>query len=174
MPIPSRPDATEYAPVHANYLALVTEDDVLAGLARQLEEVLSLLQGASEEVGNSRHPPYTWSVKQVIGHLTDAEREFGHRAYRFARKDPTPLPGFEENDYVRNAPFEDYRLRDLVAEFELLRRANLTMFEHLPADAWMRRGVANGNNLSVRAIAYMLLGHARHHLNILRKRLAAQ
>lgn len=172
MTTPSRPGPTEYAPVHADYLALVKDEDVLASLQTQLDDLRALLRDASEETGNTRHPPYTWSVKQVVGHLTDAEREFGHRAYRFSRNDPTPLPGFEENDYVRNAPFEDYHLRDLLTEFENLRCANLVMFRHLPEAAWTRRGVANGNNLSVRALAYMLLGHARHHLNILHKRLA--
>jgi len=169
---PSRPEATEYAPFYANYMSLASEDDVLPALTRQLEEMLGLLRGLPESIANTRHAPYTWSVKQVVGHLTDAERVFGHRAFRFARNDPTPLSGFDENVYVSNAAFDDSLFSDLLTEFELVRRANVLHFQQLPAAAWSRSGVANGNSVSVRALAYILLGHTRHHLEILRKRLA--
>ena len=171
LPYPSRPRSSEYGPFYANYVSLVTEEDVVAAMALQLDEMLSLLRGLPEVVGNTRHAPYTWSVKQVVGHITDAEREFGHRAFRFARNDPTPLPGFDENVYVANAPFDHCRLNDLVAEIEWVRRANLALFRRLPEEAWSRSGVASSNNVTVRALAYILVGHARHHLTILRRRL---
>jgi hypothetical protein len=169
----ARPQSTEYGPYYANYVALAPDEDVLAALEKQLDDTLTLLRGLPEATGNTRHPPYTWSVKQVVGHLTDAERVFGHRAFRFSRNDPTPLPSFDENPYVDNAPFNSYALKDLVAEFEWVRRANLSMFQHFPADAWLRWGIASDNKVTVRALAYVLLGHARHHLTILRKRLAS-
>jgi hypothetical protein len=171
-PNASRPEPTEYAPAYENYVALVPETDIQAALSAQLEEVLALLRGVSETTANTRHPPYTWSVKQVVGHLTDAERVFGHRAFRFGRNDPTPLPGFDENAYVRDAPFDACLLGDLLADFEFVRRANLSLFRQLPPEAWLRSGTANGTKVSVRALAYALVGHARHHLTILRKRLS--
>lgn len=169
---PSRPAANEYAPSYANYVALATEGDLLAALSTQLDEMLALLRNLPEETANTRHAPYTWSIKQVVGHLTDADREFGHRAHRFSRNDPTPLPGFDEVAYTNNAPFDASRLGDLLDEFEHVRRGNLLMFRRMPAEAWTRTGVASNNPVSVRALAYVILGHTRHHLNILHKRLA--
>jgi hypothetical protein len=166
-----RPQPSEYSGFNAAYVALATDHDILAALGTQLDEALTLLSGLSEKVANTRHAPYTWSVKQVVGHITDAEREFGHRAFRFARNDPTPLPGFDENPYVANAPFEACPLSDLLSEFEWVRRANQAMLRRLPPEAWTRTGVANGSPVTVRALAYILVGHARHHLTILRKRL---
>jgi hypothetical protein len=139
----------------------------------QLDDLLGLLHGLPEATAKMRHPPYTWTVKQVVGHLTDAERVFGHRAFRFARNDPTPLPGFDENTYVTNASFDDSPLDELLTEFEFVRRANLSFFRHLPDEAWLHTGTANGNNVSVRALAFILVGHARHHIAILRKRLTS-
>jgi hypothetical protein len=154
-------------------MKLAPEDNVLTALAEQLEETLTLLRRVPEATGNVRHAPYTWSVKQVVGHITDAERVFGHRAFRFSRNDATPLPGFDENDYVKNAPFDNCLLQDLVSEFEFVRRANLSLFRSVHSEAWLRSGVANGNKVSVRALAYILVGHTRHHMNILRKRLGS-
>jgi uncharacterized damage-inducible protein DinB len=169
---PSRPQASEYAPFYANYVALASEADVLAALAKQLEDVLSLLRDLPEATANTRHAPYTWSVKQVLGHITDADREFGHRAFRFSRKDPTPVPGFDENAYTNVAPFDSCSLSELLSEFEHVRRANLLLFGRLSAEAWSQSGVASNNSVTVRALAYIVLGHTRHHLNILRKRLS--
>jgi hypothetical protein len=166
-----RPEPAEFAPFYASYIALVPEEDVVPALGAQLEDALGLLRGLPEAVANTRHPPYTWSVKQVIGHVTDAERVFGHRAFRFARNDPTPQPGFDEKAYVANTPFDAGAFGDLLAEFELVRRANLALFRGIPAEAWLRCGLANGTNVSVRALAYIIVGHARHHVSILRKRL---
>jgi hypothetical protein len=169
-----KPEPTEYAPSEGRYVALVPEKDILAALGEQLQDTLALLHGVTEDQANTRHAPYTWSVKEVIGHMTDTERIYGYRALRFARKDSTPLPGFEENDYVRNATFDAYPLSELVAEFELVRRSHLCLFRHLPGEAWLRSGSANGNLVTVRALAYIMAGHARHHVAILRKRLSGE
>jgi hypothetical protein len=167
-----QPGPTEYAPFYADYVALVPEEEIVPALEAQLEDMLSLLRGVPEEQASVRHAPYTWSIKQVVGHVTDAERIFAGRALRFARSDPSPLPGFDENAYARVAGFDRLPLGDVVSELEAVRRANLWLFRHLPDAAWSRSGEANGNVVSVRALAYIIAGHARHHTAILRRRLA--
>jgi DinB superfamily len=166
-----RPEPTEYAPYYAKYLDLVPEDDILPALEAQLAETLAVLRAAPEGQGDVRHPPYTWTVKEVVGHITDTERVMGYRALRFARGDQTPLPGFDEQIYVPAGQFDRVPLRDLAAEFEAVRRSHLPLFRHLPAAAWARGGKANDNPVTVRALAYIIVGHARHHTAILRKRL---
>jgi hypothetical protein len=168
----SRPDAAEYPAPFAAYVGLVPENNVLPVLESQVGEVVALLRGLREDEVLRHHAPYTWSIKDVVGHLTDTERVMGYRALRFARADATPLPGFDENDYARAAGFDATPLADLLAEFEALRRSHLYFFRRLDAAAWSRRGTANGNPVTVRALAYVIAGHTRHHLNILRKRLS--
>ena len=167
-----RPASSEYAPENASYVDLVPEEDIITTLEQQLAEVLALLGPVAEDVGNVRHAPYTWSVKEVVGHLIDCERIFGCRALRFARGDATPLPGFDENVHARAAESDRCRLCDLVAEFEAVRRSHLWLLRHLPEAAWTRSGEANGNPVSVCALAYIMAGHVRHHLAILHRRLA--
>jgi hypothetical protein len=168
-----RPAPGDFAPFYAKYMDLVSEDDIQAVLSKQLDEFLALMRPVSEETGNVRHPPYTWSVKQVVGHLADSERIFGYRALRFARGDTTPLPGFEENDYARTAESDRVRLADLVSEFEAIRRSHIWLFRNMPAEAWDRAGTANGTRVTVRALAFIMAGHVRHHGGILKKRLGA-
>lgn len=166
-----RPAADE-APGHvARYIALVPEGDILPVLAAQRDEVAALVGRLTDAEALARHAPYTWSVKEVIGHVADGERVFGYRATRFARGDETPLPGYDENVFMASAGFDRTPLADLVAEWDALRRANLLMFGRLTAADWDRRGTASGDPVSVRAMAYTLAGHARHHLRILATRL---
>jgi hypothetical protein len=160
------------AAYYANYVALVPEDDVLLAMRSSLAEGLTFLAGVPESEACRRHPPYTWSVKEVVGHITDSERIFGYRALRFARNDSTPLPGFDENAYVPAAGFDRQPLCDLVGEFEAVRRSHLALFGHLTDVAWTRSGTANGNGVSVRALAFIIVGHQRHHVAILRRRLS--
>jgi DinB family protein len=168
----SRPVPTEYAPYYEKYIALVPEDDILEAMKSAVETGLAFLAGVSETEASVCHPPYTWTIKQVVGHLTDSERVFGYRALRFARGDSTPLPGFDENAYANGIRLDDIPLGDLLAEFASLRRSHVALFEHLPKEAWQRRGLANNAEISVRALAYILIGHERHHVAILRKRLS--
>jgi hypothetical protein len=168
----TRPDSTEYAPFYHGYVSLVPEEDILPVLDAQLTEMLAFLHGVTEAQGGQRHPPYTWSIKEVVGHLADTEQILGYRALRIARADQTPLPGFDENDYARTAEFDRVPLRDLVSRFEAVRRSHLFLFRSLPGEAWMRTGEANGNLVSVRALAYIIVGHTRHHTAILRQRLS--
>lgn len=164
------PDKTEYAPHYDKYISLVGTGDILTSLSRQLDETLVLLGGISEDTANHRYAPDKWSIKELVGHMIDTERIFAYRALRFARNDQTPLSGFEQDDYVRGGSFDDYALADLASEFEHVRRANLSLFKHLGAEAWKRTGTANNDEVSVRALAYIMAGHELHHMEILRTR----
>ncbi|MGH9768424.1 MAG: DinB family protein [Blastocatellia bacterium] len=166
----SKPDPAEYAPYFEKYISLVSEGEIVATLGKQIESTLSLLGGLSEAQGDLRYAPGKWSVKEVIGHLIDGERIFAYRAFRFARNDATPLPGFDENSYVANASFGSRNLADLAAEFECVRKSSVYQFKYLDGDSWLRRGVANDNEISVRALAYIIAGHEIHHVGILRSR----
>ena len=164
------PDPTEYAPYYGRYITLVGGDDVVAALEDQPRETLALLSTLSEEQGDYRYAPAKWSVKEVLGHVIDTERVLSYRALRFARNDRTPLASFEQDDYVRAGDFADCRLADLIEEFVCVRRASLWFFRQLSAEAWMRRGIASGNEVSVRAIAYIVAGHELHHRQVLREK----
>ena len=165
-----RPVPGEYNPAFERYLSHVPEDDALPVLARQPAQVRAALEGISGERAGFRYGPDKWSIREVVGHFTDAERVFGFRALTFARGDKTALPGFEENDYAAVAGHDRYALPDLVAEFEALRRSHVSMLAHLDPAAIARLGTANGSPLSVRAIAFIMAGHVRHHLGVLASR----
>ena len=168
----ARPESTEYAPYYEKYISLVPETEILDALKSGPDGPVAFLKGVAERDASICHSPYTWTTKQVVGHLTDSERVFGYRALRFARGDSTPLPGFDENAYAGAIKLDNVPLCDLVAEFASLRRSHVAFFEHLSDEAWQRRGTANNAAVSVRALAYILVGHERHHVAILRKRLA--
>jgi hypothetical protein len=170
---PNRPDATEYAPFYAHYVAGVPEADVFAALRAGGREIVATLSPVAEARGGFRYAPDKWTIREVVGHMIDAERIFTYRALRLARGDATPLPGFEENDYARTAGSDARPLADLVDELRIVREGTVRMFESFPADAWTRRGVVNGREVSVRALAYITAGHARHHLGVLRGRYLA-
>ena len=165
-----RPASSEYAPFYERYVALVPGTDVLGMLERQVDELRRLAAGLDAGREEHRYAPGKWSVREVLGHVRDGEREFGHRAFRFSRADPTPLPGFEENHYVVAAGFDRRPAAAIVGELTLLREANLAMLRQLPDEAWARTGSASGMDVSVRALAYILAGHLQHHLNVLRER----
>ena len=166
----TRPNSTEHAPYFEKYISLVPEGDIVLTLRHQIESTLSLIRGLGEVQGEVRYAPGKWSVKEVIGHLIDTERIFAYRAMRFARNDATPLPGFDENSFVANAGFGSRSLADLAEEFEHTRKSNVYLFKHLDGDSLLRRGAANDNEISVRAIAYVIAGHELHHVGILRSR----
>lgn len=166
----NRPEPTEYQPYYEKYVSLVPPGEILDTLEQQLDTTLTLLRSIPESKGGSRYAPGKWSIKELVGHLIDTERIFAYRALRFARHDQTPLPGFEQDDYIREAAFDECQLADLASEFEHVRRANLYLFRHLNAEAWQRHGVASLGEVSVRALAYIIAGHERHHREILKTR----
>lgn len=165
-----RPDATEHVSYFGRYISLVPEGDIVTTLGIQIEGTLALLRGLPETQASFRYAPDKWSIKEVVGHVTDAERIFANRALRFARNDATTLPGFEENDYVRNSSFNDYPLADVANGLESVRRSTVFLFKHMTAEASLRRGKANNAEISVRALAYVIAGHELHHVNVLRTR----
>ena len=163
----ARPAPGDYAPYAEKYIVLVTGDDILDSLQSQRKQTATFFSGRSERDGNFRYAPGKWSVKEVLGHVADTERIFAYRAMRIARGDQTPLAGFEQDDYVRAARFNDRKLQDLVDEYEDVRQASLALFRSLEADAWLRRGVASNNPVTVLALAYLIAGHELHHRNVL-------
>jgi hypothetical protein len=165
-----KPEKGEFLPYYEKYIDLVASGDVLGTLTRQMAETQALLRSLPASVATYRYAPGKWSVNEVIGHLIDSERIFAARALRFARNDATPLPGFEQDDYVSNCSFDSYPLRELASELAIVRESTLFLFKHLQEDAWMRRGIANGAEVSVRALAYIIAGHELHHREILQAR----
>lgn len=166
----TRPEPTEHVPYYGKYIALVPENDAIRALESQIADALALLRSIPESKGDHRYGPDKWTIKEVVGHLIDAERVFAYRAMRFARNDQTELPGFDENHYVPAGVFGRRTLADLAGEWDLVRRANLAMFGGLEPQAWRRQGSANGSPVSVRALAFIIAGHGRHHVGILRER----
>ncbi len=169
-PLVARPEASEYAPYYGRYLENVPEGDLFEVLATQPDETAALLEEIGEARADYRYALGKWSVKEIVGHLIDTERVFAYRALRFARGDRSALPGFDQDAYVAAAHFDNRPLADLVEEFRLGRRANVRLFRSFDAAALRRSGTANGVEMSVRALLYIIAGHERHHRQILRER----
>ncbi|HEV2718405.1 MAG TPA: DinB family protein [Thermoanaerobaculia bacterium] len=164
------PEPAEYAPFYAGYVGNVTEDDVVGALERQAAETAALLARIDEEKASYRYAPEKWSVKEVVGHFTDGEVVFAYRALAIARGDQSSLPGFDENDYMRNSNFDQRPMRDIAAAYSAARASTVALFRGFSDEAWQRRGTANKAGVSVRALAHIVLGHERHHLRVLRER----
>jgi hypothetical protein len=169
-PATIRPAPGEHIPYYTHYISLVPGEDVLAALAGQIGSTLEVLRGIPEERAGFRYAPGKWSIKEVVGHVLDSERIFVYRALRFARNDDTPLPGYEQDDYIRAASFDDCRLADLADELGHVRQSTLSFFRHLAPAAWQRAGTANDDPITVRALAWIIAGHELHHLQVLRDR----
>ncbi len=165
-----RPDSSEYAPAFAGYVAKVPDGDFLVNLEQQSEETMALLSAVPESRGGYAYAPGKWTLKEVLGHLTDAERVFSYRVLRIARGDTIPLPGFDENAWVPKAGANARTLADLLGEFRVVRAATLALLRHLPPESVTRVGTASERPVSVRAIAWIIAGHERHHLGIIKER----
>jgi hypothetical protein len=170
----ARPQPGEYAPYYDRYISLVKGEDILDTLDQQRRQTILLLSGRNDEDGDFRYAPDKWSAKEVIGHVCDTERIFAYRALRIARADATPMEGFEQDDYVRNGPFAQRPLANLVEDFIAVRRATLSLLRNLDEAAWSRRGIANKNEVTVRALAYTIAGHELHHRRILEEKYFAR
>jgi DinB family protein len=162
-----RPGPGEYAQFYQGYVALAPEPDILPALEGQPAELRRHMGAFSPALEQHRYAPGKWSVREVMGHILDAERVFAFRAFCFSRGERNPLPSFDENEYVATAGFDRCSLVELVDEFEALRGASLRGLRRLDDEAWQRTGTASGNPVSVRALGYIMVGHARHHLNML-------
>ena len=166
----NRPEKNEYNEYYETYVSLVEENDIVAALENQLSELRNTLGEISEEKSFHRYAEGKWSIKEVVGHLIDGERIFGYRALRISRADKTPLEGFEQDGYIENSNFDGTKFSDLTEELLLVRQSNNLFFKNLSKEAWRRTGTASDSPVSVRALAYIMVGHIRHHTNILRER----
>lgn len=167
---PGLPAKDEYAEWYAGYVALVPDGDVIAALTSQPDDLDTLLEGVTETTSSYRYAPDKWSIRQLVGHLIDAERVFALRALCFSRGETAALPGFDENSYVASSAYADVPLTELRLEFRTLRAANVLMFGRLGPEEWSRTGVASGWAVSVRALAYIMVGHPRHHMKVIGER----
>jgi hypothetical protein len=164
------PTTEEYAPFYAEYIQRAQARDVPSLLPQQIEDIKSALGRLSDDQAHFRFGLQEWSIKEVIGHINDGERVFSYRLLRISRNDPTPLSGFEQENYVREAGFDNYPLSDLIEEFEFLRRANILAIKNMPEKSILYRGTASGAAVSVRALIYMMAGHVEHHMESLHKK----
>jgi hypothetical protein len=165
-----RPSDTEFAPFYAGYVALVPEDDVLDVLEGQSAELRRLAAAIPAGRETYRYEDGKWSLREVFGHVNDAEQIFGYRALCISRGEQAALPGFDQDEYLRNSAYAQRPLPEIARTFDALRAANLATLRALGPAAWARRGVASGAPVTVRALAYVMAGHVRHHLGVLRSR----
>lgn len=165
-----RPEAAEAAPYFFTYIDKVPDGDIVRILETQLDEALALFPGISEEKSLHHYAPDKWSIRQALNNITDTERVFAFRAFWFARGFASPLPDFDQGIAAAGARADDVSWAAHIEEFRRVRLATLAFFRNLPAEAWMRKGIASGNPFTVRALAFIAAGHFAHHMAILRER----
>lgn len=167
---PRRPEPSEFAPAFAAYVGKVPELDPLPVLESQPGELRARLAVVTPDRETYRYAPGKWSLRELVGHLIDSERVMAFRALAFARGEQAPLPGFDEDEYARHAGSDSRPLADLMDELDAVRRGNVLLFRSLPEEAWSRVGIANDTAITVRALAFVIAGHLRHHLEVLESR----
>ena len=161
----SPPTPEEYAEFYAGYIEFASKrSDVIAAFPEQIDEMRAALGGLTDQQALFRDAPQEWSIKEALGHMIDTERIFSYRMLCISRNDVTPLPGFEQDDYVREAEFDSMPFVDLLDEFEHLRRANILAIRNMRDEMAGRTGTASGFPVSARALIYMLVGHVDHHM----------
>lgn len=166
----TRPYFSDFPTFYRGYVEHIDTDDILATLREQKLKIRTLFENLSEEQANFAYAAGKWTVKEVLGHMIDAERVFVFRALSFARGETQPLPGFDENTYVPAGKFGSRSMKSLIEEYDSVRQATLTLFGNLNAEDWARTGIANQGKFTVNSIAYIIAGHEAHHLNILKER----
>jgi len=166
----NRPTETEYATYFQNYVGQVNESDIMAVLRSEIDDLDVLLNRVPPEKEGWAYAEGKWTIREVVGHLIDGERVFGYRALCIARGETQNLPGFEQDDYLRTSPYNHIDLEDLLSELRLVRLSNIAMFRNLDEEAWNRIGIANNNEVTVRALAFIMAGHLRHHMKVLQER----
>jgi hypothetical protein len=164
------PEAGEYAPFFESYVARVRGRDIVTTLEEQAVTIRGVLAAVPEARAGFRYAEGKWTIREVVGHWTDAERVFSYRALAFARGEKAPLPAFDENEFARVAGHDAIPLGELDEEFQTVRAATLHLLRHFPDDAWRRAGIASGKPVTVRALAFIIGGHVAHHLAALRER----
>lgn len=165
-----RPSTDEYASYYQKYVDQVPGGDLLETMGHQLDDAWHYFATLSEAKGDHAYAPGKWTIRELLAHVIDAERIFGYRALRIARGDQTPLPGFDENAYAPESLASGRKLVDLAEELALVRRSNLALLRTLTPEVAARSGTASGQPVSVRAIAWIMTGHLRHHMQVVRER----
>lgn len=166
----TRPAQTEYPVYYHTYISQVAGNDLIALLQKGNENIQGFISALPPHKADYRYQPGKWSVKEILIHLMDAERIFAYRALRFSRGDRTGLPGFDENEYVPNCDASSRSLENILTEYQALRASSISFFENLTHDMLIRSGIANGQEISVRALAYIIAGHEVHHLSVIKER----
>lgn len=170
MSLSIRPTPEEFPPFYQGYVEKAEGPDLLEALRIAEQRLHDVLKTVSEDKAGFRYAPGKWSIKEVVQHLIDCERVFAYRALRFARKDTTPLPGFEENDYAPAAEADRLTLDALMRELDVVRASTMLMIQGFPPGALERSGTSNGRPISVRAICWVIAGHSNHHAAVLAER----
>ncbi|NOU72254.1 DinB family protein [Paenibacillus sp. LMG 31458] len=165
-----RPSSEEHSPYFTGYISQVPEGDYLSFLHSQLDAVVALFSPINDKQGLYRYEPGKWSLKEVLGHITDTERIMSYRMLRIARGDTTNLPGFDQDLFIDNASFDDLSMEDLLNDFQAARQATFSLLKTISEEAWSRKGIANNNEISARALAYVIAGHAQHHLVVIQQK----
>lgn len=165
-----RPGTDACPPYYAGYVGKVPDGDILDRLDAQLEGTVSRLRGLDEARGQYRYAPDKWSIKDIVLHLSDTERVFAARLLHFARQDPAPLPGFEQDDYVVVGKADTRPLADLLSELEVVRRGTVALCRGIPGEAWSCRGVASGVEFAASALPWIIAGHELHHRDVMEER----
>ncbi len=166
----NRPQQGEYNPYYDGYLNLVPDGDILEVLQKEKEKTISLVRNLSDEEARFRYGPNKWSIKEVIGHIADTELIMSYRLLRIGRGDTTPLAGFNENEYVSAANFDEFTVQELLDYFQNTRNATISLLKTMSPDSLTRVGHANQSETSARAIAYIIAGHEIHHRQIIKDR----
>ncbi|MBS1656726.1 MAG: DinB family protein [Bacteroidetes bacterium] len=166
----ARPNPDEFAPYYDQYISRVKSDDPVKELSKDRKELVKLFAPLKKKQLKYRYATGKWSPKEILGHIIDAERVFCYRAMRFARNDKTELPGFDENSFATENRADKLKLKSLLAEYVAVRNASIAFFKNLNEEELMRTGVANGKTMSVRALLYVIAGHQKHHLGVIRER----
>lgn len=169
-----RPERNEYAPFYEGYVSSIPEDDVTGVLEAQSAELEAMIDGLSEEKGMFAYAEGKWTIKELLGHIIDGERVFGYRLHRISHGDTTPLAGFDQDIYVNNGRSHLRTFRDLMDEFTAVRRANLCLIRSLRNEDWDLAGTASDASVTVRALTFIMAGHMRHHLRIMKERYLAE
>lgn len=167
---PTELSKTEYSSFNATYVNAVENVDLIEGLEKGLDQMVSFMESIPTEKLEYRYAEGKWTIKDILLHLVDAERIFAYRALRIGRGDKTPLAGFEENDYVPNALANSRSMESLLNEFRFVRNATLCLFKSFSGEQLAYMGIASNNPISVRAIGFIISGHQNHHLKIIKER----
>lgn len=164
------PAATEYDDFFNSYIGNANTSDLLSALAASEEYIVNFMLSLKEQQLNHRYQPGKWSIKEMLVHMADTERIFAYRALRFARKDRTELPGFDENAYADVSKADARPITSILAEYAAVRQATIELFKTFDEEMLAETGIASGKKVSVRALGFAILGHEIHHLNIIKQR----